>query len=160
MSYVKQDLIRPHAVLFVLCQYFSEVSFGFLSIVECLQGLMNAFITSHLHIPKLFVPSNFTASIFIGCGFKDFTVDWLSPAIFLIDCLTQYGKQLVKINSNRKDQIFTFERNCRQSTNWFAPPEQKNSLSNSESSDTTCWKSTRQRRWPPENSHQTTRTIK
>ena len=53
---------------------------------------------------KLSVPSNFTTSIFIGCEFTNFTVDWLSSAIFLIDSSIQCKKRLVKINSNRKDR--------------------------------------------------------
>ena len=55
---------------------------------------VRASITSHLHIPKFFLPSNFTKSILIGCGFPDFTVNRLSPAIPSTQCerTIQIGK--------------------------------------------------------------------
>jgi len=86
MSYVKQDLIKPHVVRFILSQSYSEEASGFFSNrrVSLSFDVVNASITSHLHIPKLFLPSNFTSSIFNGCGFTIFTVDVLSSAIFSI----------------------------------------------------------------------------
>ena len=127
MSCVKQDLIRPHTFLFILSQFFSEISsgFSFNHRVSSRFDVVNASITSHLHISKLFVPSNFTTSIFIRCGFMNFTVDWLSLAIFLIDSSIQCKKQLVKTKLNRKDQIFISERKCRQFPSWFVLPERK-----------------------------------
>ena len=64
------------------------------------------------HIPKLFMPSKFIISIF--------TLDWLTSTVSPLDFSNQYGKQLVKANPNKKDKIFTSNRNYRQSPKWFA----------------------------------------
>ena len=73
----------------------------------------------------MFVPSNFTTLIFIGCQFTDFIVDLLSLTIFSTDSSIQYRNRLVKTNPKLKDQIFTSQWTCRQSPSWLAPPERK-----------------------------------
>ena len=109
MSCVRQNLMRPHVVRLILSQSFAEISSGFSSNcrVSSRFDTVRASITLHLHIPKFFLPSNFTKSILIGCGFLDFTVNRLSPAI----PSTQCEKTISKNNPNRKDQIFTSEQN-------------------------------------------------
>jgi len=54
-----------HAVLFILSQFFSEV-FSYFSSKHRESSMFDAVsasITSQFHMPKLFVPSNFTTSI-------------------------------------------------------------------------------------------------
>ena len=99
ISYVKQDLIKPHVVRFILSQSSSEVVSRFFSNrrVSSRFDIVNASITSHLHILKLFMPLNFTTPIFNGCGFMHFTVDVLSSAIFSIDS----SKTMQKANGVR-----------------------------------------------------------
>ena len=89
VSCVKQDLIKPDAVRFILSQSSSVVDARFFSNrrVSSRFDAVSASITSHPHVPKLFLPSNFTTSIFKGCGFMNFTDDVLSSAIFSIDSL-------------------------------------------------------------------------
>ena len=124
ISCVKEDLMRPHVILFILSQSFLEVSYGFS--FKCRVFLrfdvISASITSHLYVLKLFLPSNFN-TIFIECGVTYFIMDWLSSTISSVDSSKQCEKQLVKTNSNRKDQIFSSEQNCRQPPSWFVPLE-------------------------------------
>jgi len=77
---VKQDMMTTHSIRFILFQSFSEVSINFSCKISVSFKFyaFNASITSHLHIPKSFVLSNFVKSIF---DWWMFTVDWLIPAI-------------------------------------------------------------------------------
>jgi len=82
MSCVKQDLIKSHAVRFIMSQSSSVVESRFFSNrrVSSRFDAIGASITSHLHISKLILPSNFTTSILNRRGFTDFPDDVLSPA--------------------------------------------------------------------------------
>ena len=104
MSCVKQDLIKSYAVRFIFSQSCSEVASGIFSNrrVSLRFYTVNASITSHLHISKLFLSLNFTTSIFNGCGFMDFTIDVLSSSIFSIDS----SKTMRKKNGVRSRRVF------------------------------------------------------
>ena len=113
MSYVKQDLIKPHDVQFNFAQSSSVVESCFFSNrrVSLRFDAINTSITSHLYIQKLFLSSNFTTSILNGCGFTDFTVDVPSPAIFSTDSLKQCKSKWIRSNKLDKDRIFSSTRN-------------------------------------------------
>ena len=115
MSCVKQNLIKLHVVRFILFQSSLVVESCFFSNsrVSSRFDVVYASSTSHLHVPKLFLLSNFTTSILNGCGFMDFPIDVLLPAIFLTDSSNNAETNRVRSNKLDKDRIFTSERNPR-----------------------------------------------
>ena len=129
MSCVKQDLIKLHVVWFILSQSSSVVESHFFSNrrVSSRFDIVNASITSHLHIPK-FLPSNFTTSIFKGCG------SWFSPYMYYLWPSSHFPQSNTKANGVRskkldKDRIFTSKWNLRRVSETIYSTE-SNSLSN------------------------------
>jgi len=103
------------------CPYlFSEISSGFFlnRRASFKFDVVIASITSHLHMLKLFVPSNFTTLILDWWMFMVFTADWLTSTISSRKHQYNVENQWKSRSKLDKDRTFTLKWNPRRVFKW------------------------------------------